>query len=429
MLKNCTIITPVWAKEQSDVELLGECLESSVRQAPVIVYNDGSLASLARLERQFSSVLFVHDTHHGKAHARNGAVQHAETELIYPLDADDWISPGTLDHLESLWQGVPLYSWIWKWYSITEQELHRLPEFTCNRTRHSIASVNVLHSKEQWGAVGGWDERYNLYEDWLYNGKLFHLFCAQLVSEPFVFYRQHPRQSTKQVQDENRIRKLIRKELADYVKEDHTMACCGKAAKNRSLPQRTPKGTKVPISFSARTPGPPPRNSSRFGAMSALPAANSGQIVSARYVGGKGRGAHIYRDPDTRHAYRVKHGQTLQVDITDTTTDAAHTAGQSRKMLIRATPVPVVAAPPPAPAPPPPAPIPEPIPEPVPEPDQITAVVTTDLAPMPGTIAQIKLAINEGISRTQAMVWLREEETKEKPRITAIKMLEKVVNG
>lgn len=61
----------------------------------------------------------------------------------------------------------------------------------------------------------------------------------------------------------------------------------------------------------------------------------TGDSVSARYVGGRGKGAHIYRGPFTRYAYRVVEGATIRADPRDVITAEAYRRGEGASLLIR----------------------------------------------------------------------------------------------
>jgi hypothetical protein len=54
--------------------------------------------------------------------------------------------------------------------------------------------------------------------------------------------------------------------------------------------------------------------------------------------------------------------------------------------------------------------------------------IVEDLQPLPGTIKLLKEALDSGETlEYQAHAWLREEAGKEKPRVTAIKLLERFI--
>lgn len=438
---NVTILTPIWAREQTDLAYLAQCLEST-RPHPHIVVDDGSPLDIMGVCLDFKHVKIERIEHAGKSKARNLAASLAETDLIFPLDADDWIEPGAIEYLVEQWRGVPLYSWIFKWYNESRSVEHHLPEFSCQGILNTfaISAVNVLHSREQWQQIGGWDERFNLFEDWHYNARLFWTFCGQLIARPLVYYRQHGGQSTKYYKaDAGRIEHIVRDEIRAFA-ERAEMACCGKrkrgepptvsatmAANSTRQPVSASARTRPPrepISFTAHMPTPPSNtNTRRFGA---LLHNLSGNIVEARYVGSPGAGPHHYRGTDTRIVYNVRYGATLQAAIEDTCSEEERREGRSRKLLVRVEPSPPPPPPPPPVAPPPPPPRPSPRPEPVRPPLE---PIVADLEPLPETVRELREKADAGITRVQAVAWLEEERGKDKPRITVVKLLEKITNG
>ena len=424
-----TIIVPVYARTAADLEYLDRCLAASVAQAPVVVWDDGSPIDVEPIARKYP-VHLGRAPHRGKSFARNSAADLAQTPLILPLDADDWPAPNAVERMAREWRGVPLYSWVFKWYNEARITEHRCQDFSCDHLAHEcISSVNVLHSKEQWAAVGGWDERINLFEDWLYNAKLMWLFGGQLIPRALFYYRQHAGQSTNYYRTiEGKTREFVRAEIASFGKENQDMACCGKRRKNetptlaaRSAPgvRAAPPARSSPrVTLSAASSGQALVSPERYGSRSELPAENSGRIVSARYIGNPGAGPHYYRDPDTRHAYKVRHGVSVQADITDTCSQEDHDQGRSRKLLIRIV----------TPPPPPPPPV---VVAPVAPARKLTLadLVVQDLIPMPESLRELRDLVSAGQTEEQLRVWFDEESEREKPRIGAIKLLEKALNG
>ena len=74
------------------------------------------------------------------------------------------------------------------------------------------------------------------------------------------------------------------------------MACCG------GRPKKTTSIARSNNMFTQNVP--------------AIPGEKEGMVL-VTYTGGKGKGKHYYRGPVTKFAYKVKHGQTLNVDPLD----------------------------------------------------------------------------------------------------------------
>lgn len=465
-----TIIIPFYGRTQTDLTHLDQCLASCQGQGLISLWNDGSLFDLSPIISKYADLTIGGENHRGKSYARNMATMQANTELIYPLDADDKLAPGAIQTLVDRWENVPLYSHVVKWYDGNRNSLHELPAFRCEAvSRFCLSSVNVLHTKAQWETVGGWDERYQLYEDWLYNSKLFLNFCGELVPEPLVFYRQHKAQSVNEYAGvERQVRSAVRSEIEIYKGGMQVPGCCGPGRQGaQSNPLRRASRPPNPSAQAAASRAVPSRTG-RYGTSSPLPGAESGRLVTARYVGGQGKGPHYYIPPGTRRRYRVTHGAQVQCDIVDTCAESDFQGGRNRSLLVRVeimqapTPAPVaVAAIPPPPPPPRPPPRPATVatphpstPPPAPTMDMANTAVATlrkaytaamsqahpivmeeppvpivdDLTPLPKTGKLLKVALTEGITEVQAQAWLREE-LGGKNRITFVKMLEKAILG
>lgn len=399
-----SILIPVYADSLEKVYYLDECVASAASQGIPVVANDGSSVSLEQVRRKFDCV-WLDLPHKGKSHARNAAADAAPTDLIYPLDADDVLT-GDLSFLAEQWNDTPLYTDIVKWYSESRSSVHRFSAFDCETAlRKSVFSVNVLHSKAQWQAIGGWPEGVQLFEDWMYNIKLFWTFCGRHVQTPMVTYRQHEGQSTQVLRKDQPARlKKVRAWAIEYAKENG-MGCCGK---------RRRRGSRVPTTM---LPAEKTLEPTTFGITRTLPGSSGDGFVDARYSGGKGRGKHIYRGLSTGHPYAVRTGVTIRCDIRDTCSQEDKRLGHSKSLLIR---VPVA-----QPSPPPPTPvkveIPPPTPVEIPVLPQVDDAMVADIASM--TVKDILTNVDAWDDATRAAYL--EAEKKGKARITAIKLLEK----
>lgn len=344
------IIIPIYATAQRDVEWLEKCLSSCVGQAhEIIVWNDGSTASLDGIKAKFPTIALHNYKHIGKSFARNRAVESSRSELVYPVDADDWIAKNAIRILARAWRGVPTYSELYKVYG-TAEEVYPLLSFDCEVMQgKSIASVNVLHSKEQWKVIGGWDEKFNLYEDWDYNVRLFWNFCGAKIQVPLVYYRQHDAQSTHVASgfDERYARGVVSDSIKRYVRGHLMTGCCGK---RRNSPTRggNPTVQHAPQRAISR---------SNVAALDLSVEANLNDMgdpgpgkVWARYIGGRGMGPHDRRGSGSRKKYqRVQYGGIYAVMASDAITEDAFSSGAPncgfvaiRQKYIAPPPTPVV---------------------------------------------------------------------------------------
>jgi len=256
--------------------------------------------------------------HHGVSFARNRAIDQAPTNIIYPLDCDDRIKPGAIRSLLEVWDGTPLYSDLSKFGDVTIPH-YQLLDFTCGTVRKyaGFTSVNVLHTKEQWRSIGGYNENLELYEDGEYNARLYLTFCGVRYPEPLVEYRMHPSQRTQLYRAKaSKFAKIVRNMIGGY---DMGCPSCGGKRRTGNLMKVNSVSTSVDPN-----------------SMDLLDAAGN---VLAQYVGGQGRGKHYYEGIATRYMYRVQYGAYIYAMLADTRTAKETTHRSFLVRVERAVPV------------------------------------------------------------------------------------------
>jgi hypothetical protein len=231
--------------------------------------------------------------------------------------------PFAVSVLVERWNNTPLYSDLIK--IIDGKDIaYPLTNFDCDEMlRKCLASVNVLHSKEQWESIGGWNEEINLMEDWEYNSRLFWMYCALKVSMPLVRYRIHPDQSVNvprltKKQAGQRAKELI----LDFVRRFEMAGCCGKRTTGSRRTTPTPTAVQSAHVASASL------DLSLEADLQALGNTEPGKVW-AKYVGGRGMGPHNKRGHSSRRKVynRVKYGHDYQVWKEDVVSEEQFRAG------------------------------------------------------------------------------------------------------
>ena len=354
-----SVIVPAHCRTEQEVGWFDECLESICNAGShvgeIIVWDDASPCDVSSVVTGYNGIVFGRGlSNKGVSYARNRAVELSSGSLIFPVDCDDVLASDAISKLVSRWDGVPLYPDVYK-FGDENVPHYQLLDFACEHitSKVGIASVGVLHSREQWESIGGWDEGLDFYEDGEYNARLFLTYCARHIREPLYGYRIHGSQRTKL--NKARSAQMTRKVLTMIQKYERSieMSCAGCGRR------RTQSNNPSPVSVhSVRTTS---RKEARPLAdrIASLPGAEAGK-VHALYIGGKGIGTHYYRGPSTRFPYKVKEGQLVQnVDPADTS-DPNDPMHAQISLLVRVEPKRVE----PTPAP---APVPQPRPEPAQE--------------------------------------------------------------
>lgn len=309
MILPVTIIIPVYCPTSESVDWFSECLASALKQDCKVVTWDDYSPLMERVGEVVGGNGLTFTTtlvNHGPSYARNRAAELANTELIFPLDCDDVLADGAIAKLYEVWDGTPVFPDLYKFGDKTDAHF-RLLDWSCRlqKQKLGIAPVNVLHSKVQWEAIGGWDETFNrhdIYEDSEYNVRLFYSYCAKNLHLPLVGYRQHAGSRIRQHADSDA--ELLARQMLQKIGGYSDMACCGKGRKTLSnAPAQQPQTLMATQAVTTEQ----------------LPGANEG-MVWATYTGGKGKLKHYYRGPKTKYPYKVTFMQVLQVDAEDART-------------------------------------------------------------------------------------------------------------
>lgn len=334
-VSDVTIIIPIYVKTEQHLHYAHECVASAVGQGcRVLMLDDGSPMDPRPVLAEFANdtTLLMREDNKGVGHTRNQLASNVTTKLLLPLDSDDVLVPGAVEAMVNVWTGKPVYPDI-ELFGVQSIPHYKLKDFSCKNleTAVGLAPVSVLHSREQWASISGWNEEVELYEDGEYNARLFSQYCAVRLSKPLLRYRQHEEQRSKHP----RGREIARNVHQKYIlAEVMTMArgCCG--GSKRSSPTVQPQ-TQAPSSNGGR-----PIMFNSTAQPTALPGSESDRI-RARYVGGKGKGPHYYKGTGTGFRYKVVHGGEYSVDPTDAAfNDAQVGLGPNRSQFVALEEVP-----------------------------------------------------------------------------------------
>lgn len=328
---DATVILPVYCVSELSLQYLRECLDSLDDQdCRVVACDDGSplqvdVLKLLNSHKPIIAKIILSDKNYGVSHARNVCATEATTKLLLPLDCDDTLAPGAVKRLVDAFHGVPVYPDLAK-FGLETVPWFRVLDFSCeNVTKYvGFTSVNVLHAREQWKSVGGWDESIDFYEDGEYNARLFGLYCGERYPEPLVNYRQHDDQRTKKFDSQAKVYgKLLLNQIRSY-----NMACTSCGGKRRTASNLSPKNRGVVGNAGAVI------SKVAVGANTLnLPLEFEGKIL-ALYIGGKGAGKHYYKGPKSKFPYRVQYGDYIYanpVDVVD--------RSDSANKLVRVKPI------------------------------------------------------------------------------------------
>ena len=233
MSAKITVIVPNYNKEQ----YIGECIKSVKDQTMAdfncIVVDDGSTDSSINVIQKHIQLddrfqLFC-NTNHGIAFSRNFAIKHADTELILPLDSDDYLEQSYLErivkHFESSPDTTVFYG---RWFFVgcnadqMNSHLGNL-QYVDYRTLLRGNSIHCSCAFKRKDAIqcGLYDESLSGFEDWEFLIRLLYK-DKKVIYDPRIslYYRQcQDARSTKSNKNFLAIQQIIVSKNVDIYRE------------------------------------------------------------------------------------------------------------------------------------------------------------------------------------------------------------------
>lgn len=317
-----SVITPVWADTDEKVDWLIEAIESVRSQSlddwEMIVIDDQSPRSLEKARARFTEdkrVRFLRNTERSKpALTRNTGVALAESEALFPLDADDLLPDrDVLEAMHDEWErdkSLVIYGDLQRYDredgGFTRSHVFNIPPYSFARTMdlRGTMPVSCLHSKECHLKAGGWkpqlDSGLEDVEYWIAAGLAG--FCGHKIDKVTLLYRRHQQSRAAQMRHVERreglMRNLIRDMHKDVFEGRYPMGCCGGGGRGRTVSNPSSSGQS----------GPTPRTLTQYPAS---------EKVWVRYRGKRGA-AFGMNGPFTKSTYRIDgQGAKLEVHIQD----------------------------------------------------------------------------------------------------------------
>lgn len=103
MVCKISVIVPCYNQEKYIKECLDSLVSQTFKDYEVIVIDDGSTDDSAEIVNEYvkhnKNIRLIRQANQGVVVARNNAIKQAQGTYIYPLDADDVISPSCLEKL------------------------------------------------------------------------------------------------------------------------------------------------------------------------------------------------------------------------------------------------------------------------------------------------------------------------------------------
>ena len=168
-----SVVIPAYNMEPWLAETLDSVLQSDYPDFEVILMDDGSTDGTVRIAQEYAlyhpNLRVYTQSNAGVCAARNAAVQHAQGTYIFPLDADDRISPSFLGHAVSTLQADPEVKVVYsraEYFGDRTGEWQLKPYSLQLLARKNMIPISAMYRKADWERVGGYCREIIAREDW-----------------------------------------------------------------------------------------------------------------------------------------------------------------------------------------------------------------------------------------------------------------------
>ena len=172
-----TVFLPCYNAHAYLPRALESLLAQTFQDFETIIVNDGSTnaETIAYLETVPDEIQIIHQENRGLAGARNRAFSEARTNLVLPLDCDDWLAPEFLTDALAAIHEAPPNSFVFADLSLEGEAsgILKKPFNLFEQLYFNQLPYCMLMPRAAWQAVGGYDEAMRHgYEDWEFNIRL-----------------------------------------------------------------------------------------------------------------------------------------------------------------------------------------------------------------------------------------------------------------
>lgn len=231
MNTNISVIIPAHNYGRFIADAIKSAFNQTTRPYEVLVVDDGSLDNTASIVRGFGdAVRYIWQENAGVCAARNRGVAETSGELIAFLDADDIWANNKLEEQASVFLSDPeiglVHCSILDFEDRTGEKIG-VPSagmsgwvadelLLWERQAVNVSGSAVMVSRSAFEAVGGFDERLKVAEDWDFCYRVARQFKVGFVPEPLVNYRIHGSAAHRNIAEMERgMRMFYEKAFAD----------------------------------------------------------------------------------------------------------------------------------------------------------------------------------------------------------------------
>jgi len=206
-----SVIIPAHNEESVISKAINSVLKSNYKMYEIIVVNDGSNDKTADIVKDFIRKypkrirILNYETGHSPAFARNRGAEIANGEILFFLDADDWVKEDTLENIIKAFEKYKSIDFIvgnrkvfvpnnWKRIFVYGPILRKEIELNLGKEKKDIITVSghtacpYICKKKAFIKIGGFDEKYFYTEDLLFSKKLTEKREKKLLTHSIEYY-------------------------------------------------------------------------------------------------------------------------------------------------------------------------------------------------------------------------------------------------
>ncbi|HAU91158.1 MAG TPA: family 2 glycosyl transferase [Alteromonas sp.] len=197
-----SVVIPCYNSNKTIAQAITSVKEQSYKNIEIIVVDDGSTDdSLFKVQSEFPDIRVFSINNSGVSKARNIGVQEAQGEYIGFLDADDYWAPTKLEKQlnsmgSSLWSHTDSFYFGFDQDGTTKRsdlsELKGGNAFNALFIDNFITTSTVVISRSLFWDMGGFDESFEVLEDWKLWLTVAQRYPLAYVDEALAYYRVTP---------------------------------------------------------------------------------------------------------------------------------------------------------------------------------------------------------------------------------------------
>lgn len=200
-----SIIIPTYNAKEYISKTIDSCLSQDYERVEIIVIDDNSVDETVEEVKKFGDkvTLICNNNNRGLPKNINEGVLNCSGEFFIYLGHDDLLHPNHItkmvEEFEQDTVAVHCNSWkIDAQDAISKKTKNDAVQFKKTRNIYEelalnnfISIVGMLHRTNAFNKIGGWDENYNLYGEWLYYTRLATVGSIKYTDKISAYYRQH----------------------------------------------------------------------------------------------------------------------------------------------------------------------------------------------------------------------------------------------